>query len=246
MTIRLASARSLLTAVLLSTGGLVAGARSATAQDAKPFAAMSESALALRDSVVNLARAQVGQKYVFGGTAPGSGFDCSGLVRYVMAALDLETPRTAQQQATLGAAVVKDPQRLRPGDLLTFSSPKGVISHIGIYVGDGRYVHASSKAGQVIESPIRRQATTLITIWQGARRLMAFMDPDDGTSWKLAPNRRPTQPSVVARRMAPPSVFVAVFAARHKVSPAVLFKTAPVSFAAKRAVPASAQARRTA
>jgi hypothetical protein len=245
MTIRLASVRSFLAAVLLSTGGLVAGARVAAAQDAKPFAAMSESALALRDSVVNLARAQVGQKYVFGGTAPGSGFDCSGLVRYVMAALDLETPRTASQQATLGAAVVKDPQRLRPGDLLTFSSPKGDISHIGIYVGDGRYVHASSKAGRVIESPIKRQSTTLITIWQGARRLMAFMDPDDGTSWKLIPSRRPTQPSLVARKIPPPSIFVTALVTRSKVTPAALFKTVPVSFAAKRAIPAPAQARRT-
>jgi hypothetical protein len=238
MNTRFAFACSLLTALLLGGGP-------ARAQETKPFAAMSESAIALRDSVVSLARAQVGTKYVFGGENPG-GFDCSGLVRFVMAALDLETPRTASQQATLGSAVVQDTKTLRPGDLLTFSNGnKNQISHIGIYVGDGRYVHASSKAGQVVESPIRRQATTLITIWRGARRLVALIDPSEGAGWKLPPARRP-QPSIVARKIPPPSIFVTVFAARNNITPAALFKTVPVRFTAQRAAPAPAQARRTA
>ena len=124
--------------------------RMGTAAQRRPFALWSESAHNLRDSLVAVARAQIGTRYVFGGTSP-KGFDCSGLVRYVMSALKVELPRTAAQQARIGDEVSTDPSRLRPGDLLTFGKrgQRGV-SHIGIYVGQGRYVHASSVAGRVM------------------------------------------------------------------------------------------------
>ena len=140
---------------------------------AKPFAAMSASVHSVRDSLVSMARAQVGTKYVRGGTSPDGGFDCSGLVRYVMAAFKVSLPRTAKQQATSGLAVVRDTNRLRPGDLLTFGKGKrGSISHIGIYVGNGKYVHASSVAGRVIESDIARTQSPLIKAWRGVRRVV--------------------------------------------------------------------------
>ena len=107
----------------------------------------------MRDSVVVLARSQIGTRYRFGGTTPKGGFDCSGFVRYVLGALKVALPRTAAQQATIGADVPKDTTRLRPGDLLTFGRGDRV-THIGIYVGDGRYVHASPKAGRVIETSL--------------------------------------------------------------------------------------------
>lgn len=144
----------------------------------KPLQAMSASAEALRDSLVAVARAQVGSRYVRGGQSPKRGFDCSGLVKYVLSAFNLEVPRTARQQATVGAAVVRDTSQLLPGDLLTFGRPRAGVSHIGIYVGNGRMVHASLKAGRVIETsiargPIRRKP------WRGVRRL--FADPDTTT-----------------------------------------------------------------
>jgi cell wall-associated NlpC family hydrolase len=145
---------------------------------AKPFTAWSESVHSLRDSLVALARAQVGTRYVLGGTSPTKGFDCSGLVRYVMGALRVDLPRTAAQQATRGLAVVRDTTRLRPGDLLTFGKGKRGISHIGIYIGNGRYVHASSGAGQVIESDIGRSGSSLIRAWRGVRRVVAGTDSD--------------------------------------------------------------------
>jgi cell wall-associated NlpC family hydrolase len=74
-------------------------------------------------------------------------------------------------------AVSKDTSRLLPGDLLTYGKgKKGVVSHIGIYVGDGRYVHASSVAGKVIESPLDRPFSPLIKIWRGARRVLTSND----------------------------------------------------------------------
>jgi cell wall-associated NlpC family hydrolase len=145
---------------------------------AKPFTAWSESVHGLRDSLVALARAQVGTRYVLGGTSPTKGFDCSGLVRYVMGALRVDLPRTAAQQATRGLAVVRDTTRLRPGDLLTFGKGKRGISHIGIYIGNGRYIHASSGAGQVIESDIGRSGSSLIRAWRGVRRVVAGTDSD--------------------------------------------------------------------
>lgn len=140
--------------------------------DPKPFQALSASVHSIRDSLVTIARAQVGTRYLSGGQTPDRGFDCSGLVRYVMAALEVKLPRTSRQQATSGLAVVKDPSRLRPGDLLTFGKGKRGVSHIGIYVGNGRYIHASSVAGRVIESEIERPNSSLVRKWSGVRRLI--------------------------------------------------------------------------
>ena len=154
-------------------------ARIGTAAQRKPFTDLSESAHRLRDSLVTVARAQVGTRYVLGGTSPTGGFDCSGLIRYVMAALKVELPRTAAQQARVGDEVTPDPQRLRPGDLLTFGKRGSrKVSHIGIYVGDGRYIHASSVAGRVIESDLSRTGSPLIKAWRGVRRLVAGTEPD--------------------------------------------------------------------
>jgi cell wall-associated NlpC family hydrolase len=155
--------------------------RMGAAVQRRPFALWSESAHKLRDSLVAVARGQIGARYVLGGTTP-KGFDCSGLVRYVMAALKVELPRTAAQQARIGDEVSTDPSRLRPGDLLTFGfKGKRGVSHIGIYVGQGRYVHASSGAGRVIESDLNRTGSPLIKAWRGVRRVVAGAEPDTGT-----------------------------------------------------------------
>jgi len=148
-----------------------------------PFAAMSDAALAMRDSIVAIARAQIGHRYRYGGESPKHGFDCSGLVRYVMSILDVQLPRTARQQGALGLAIARDTSELLPGDLLTFSKGKRGVSHIAIYVGNGRYVHASKKAGKVIETSIDRTHSPLYRMWNGGRRIVPA---DDGAAG-LAP-----------------------------------------------------------
>jgi cell wall-associated NlpC family hydrolase len=147
---------------------------------AKPFAVWSDALHTLRDSLVAMARAQVGTRYVHGGELPDRGFDCSGLVRYVMATLRVDLPRTAAQQGHMGLAIGRDTSRLRPGDLLTFGKTKQGVSHIGIYVGQGRYVHASSVAGRVIESNIVRPYSPLIKRWHDTRRVIAETPADSG------------------------------------------------------------------
>lgn len=143
-----------------------------------PLAAINASAAtlrvdaaALRDSLVALARAQIGSRYVLGGRSPRRGFDCSGLIQYIAEALSLPLPRTAAEQARAGRPVVRDTTRLLPGDLVTFGW--GKISHIGIYVGENRFVHASSAAGRVIESPLVRPLFPGVKPWRGARRIIA-------------------------------------------------------------------------
>ena len=143
---------------------------------------MGAGARARLDSVVAMARAQLDKRYRFGGESP-KGFDCSGLVRYVMAALNVQLPRTAREQARIGEVVPTDTAQLRPGDLLLFGR-KGRVTHIAIYVGDGRMVHASTKAHRVVERPLLRKPAKGIPPWIGARRLLATTD-----SLKVPPRR---------------------------------------------------------
>ena len=100
--------------------------------------AEAEALAGRRQSVVAEADAQLGVPYSYGGTTP-SGFDCSGFTRWVFShALGRELPRTAAEQSALGTGVSLD--ELVPGDLLFWGSGSGVY-HVGIYAGNGEYIH---------------------------------------------------------------------------------------------------------
>ncbi len=98
----------------------------------------------LQAAAAALAASLVGAPYRFGGAAP-DGFDCSGLVWYVYHAVGVTVPRTAAEQRTMAAPV--DMERLKPGDLVFFQTP---VDHVGIYLGDGEFVHAPS-SGRTVE-----------------------------------------------------------------------------------------------
>lgn len=137
----------------------------------KPFATISRMLLRTpqRDSLVDLVRAQVGLRYKLGAKAPGRAFDCSGLVQWIMSKFDLALPRTSREQVKAGVAVAKDSAALLPGDLLFFG--RGArITHVGIYVGNGKFVQAANRRVGVIESrlPTGRAA---VTWWKTVRRL---------------------------------------------------------------------------
>lgn len=130
---------------------------------------------AIRDSIVAAARAQLGARYIWGAETPNRGFDCSGLVRFVLGLFRLDLPRTANNQSLAGQAIPRDVGMLRPGDLLTFGKGKRV-THIGIYVGDGRLVHASTSKRRVVETTIGEATSWFSRHWLGARRLLASAD----------------------------------------------------------------------
>lgn len=96
--------------------------------------------------VLDSARDLVGTPYRFGGTTP-KGFDCSGFVRYNARAAGAELPRTAREQYSATKAV--DKEELRPGDLVFFNTRGRGIGHVGIYVGDNKFIHAPNKRKDV-------------------------------------------------------------------------------------------------
>ncbi len=107
------------------------------------------------DRATNLAMeamSLIGIHYKRGGTSPQNGLDCSGLVRYVFReANGTELPRTSAEMSKLGEQV--DKSQLQPGDLVFFNTLKRTFSHVGIYLGDNKFIHAPSSGGAVrIES----------------------------------------------------------------------------------------------
>ena len=95
-----------------------------------------------------------GGRYVWGGTTP-EGFDCSGYVQYLYKKHNINLPRTAWKQSKQGQAIERD--ELQKGDLLFFLTDKkrGIpITHVGIYIGNGKFIHAASKKKGIIISPL--------------------------------------------------------------------------------------------
>jgi cell wall-associated NlpC family hydrolase len=172
------SVTKLYAAGLLASGIFVmpAGAQQGRAkmdETPRPFAKFSASAVSMRDSIVALAKRQVGVRYRTGASSPERGFDCSGLAKYVMAHFNIALPRTSREQALVGKALSRDIGSLKPGDLLTFGKGKRV-SHVGIYIGGGKYVHASTPGSDVKEGSLLTGG--LKGWWKGARRVIATAD----------------------------------------------------------------------
>src|SRR5690348_15775946 len=107
--------------------------------------------------------------------------------------LHIAIPRTARLQARAGEAVAKDTAQLLPGDLVTFGRGSR-ITHIGIYVGNGRFIHASTKAGRVIETALIRPPARGIKPWQGVRRI-ALADVDTFVDYRRTVALTPRQGS---------------------------------------------------
>ena len=116
----------------------------------------------------NAALDYLGVKYKYGGNAPSSGFDCSGLIKYVAEkSLGLKLPRTSAALAQQGKSIKKS--HLQKGDLVFFNTSGKRYSHVGIYLGDNKFVHAPSSGSSV------RVEDMTIAYWNkrytGARRL---------------------------------------------------------------------------
>jgi len=120
----------------------------------EPAAREARSSAGRGDTLAREARAQLGVPYRWGGGDPARGFDCSGLVAWVHSREGIVVPRTAAAQ--FAAAERVDDRKLRPGDLVFFrlQSRRGDVSHVGIYTGQRKFVHAPQTGRDVTEASL--------------------------------------------------------------------------------------------
>ena len=116
-----------------------------------------------QESVVRFARHFLGVPYVYGGTSPSSGFDCSGFTRFVYAHFGIALPHYSGAQFDMGRRVSR--AGLRPGDLVFFDG----LGHVGLYIGGGRFIHAPHTGTRV---SVDRLAGWYSGRYDGARRLL--------------------------------------------------------------------------
>jgi cell wall-associated NlpC family hydrolase len=128
----------------------------------------------LREAVIATARDAMGRPYSWGGTGEnGGGFDCSGLIQHAYGVHGFSLPRVSTDQAREGRAVSKKAASLAPGDLLTFSNRGGPVSHVGLYIGNGRFIHSASRGVQISQlSPEDPYGRWWYTRWVGVRRII--------------------------------------------------------------------------
>ncbi len=144
----------------------------------------------LRSDIVVRALTLIDTPYRYGGSTPASGFDCSGLVRFVFQSVGApQLPRRSEDIGKLGEPITRS--QLEPGDLVFFNTLARAYSHVAIYIGEGRFLHAPARNGRVrIEGLDDRYWRTR---FDGARRLI---DPDARTL-------RPGLPGLSSARSSP-------------------------------------------
>jgi hypothetical protein len=124
----------------------------------------------------------LGVNYKFGGNSPDTGLDCSGLVRHVFReAAGMVLPRRAEEISRAGETI--DTTQLQPGDLVFYNTLRRTFSHVGIYIGNGQFVHAPSRGGGVRVEQMSESYWS--KRFNGARRVLA---DGLGLSWAAAPD----------------------------------------------------------
>ncbi|HQR51147.1 MAG TPA: C40 family peptidase [Methylophilaceae bacterium] len=129
-------------------GGLAHAEGTAASQQSDVVAQPATQWPNVAQEVLLNALSLTGVQYKYGGKSPETGFDCSGFVRYVFQqAASLTLPHGARAISQLGQAIPLD--QLQPGDLVFFNTLKSAFSHVGIYMGEGRFIHAPSSGGDI-------------------------------------------------------------------------------------------------
>ncbi|MGY8524129.1 C40 family peptidase [Paracidovorax citrulli] len=150
------------------------------------------------DLVMN-ALGLIGVRYRFGGNTPESGLDCSGFVRYVFNdTFGFMLPRQSVEISRVGTNV--DTHELRPGDLVFFNTMRRTFSHVGIYIGDNKFVHAPSTGSKIRVDDMR--SSYWLTRYNGARRIddVQQVDGNRGLGGMVETLKR-FEPSATARNL---------------------------------------------
>lgn len=167
------------TSFLLFTTFLLAGSLAwadepVVGADTAPLAQVASDWSSTAQDVLMNAFSLSGIKYAFGGKSPETGFDCSGFVKYVFQqAANLSLPHGARAISQLGKAIPQE--QLQPGDLVFFNTLKSAFSHVGIYVGDGQFIHAPSAGGSI--SVVSMNDSYWAKRFSGARRISTATQP---------------------------------------------------------------------
>ncbi|HTK50293.1 MAG TPA: C40 family peptidase [Gemmatimonadaceae bacterium] len=127
----------------------VAGTARSSAAARTVLAAIGATRTTSASRVLPTAERYLGVPYRWGGTSPRTGFDCSGFVQYVFAKHGTRLPRTSREMASSGQRLRPQWSALKPGDLVLFAEPGERISHVAIYAGSRRIIHASSSGRHV-------------------------------------------------------------------------------------------------
>lgn len=190
----------------LVAAGIAAGSPARAAQSAaEPVAERASPGqhASAGQQLVRRSLSLIGVRYRFGGTSPRTGLDCSGLVQHVFdEALGFPLPRRSEEMSREGTPVPLD--GLQPGDLVFFDTLRRAFSHVGIYIGENRFVHAPSSGGRVrVESIASRYWARR---FNGARRMTPTQPPAVAASLYAADSARPAPAAV------PPTLAERVFA----------------------------------
>ena len=121
------------------------------------------------DAMLDRAYSLIGTRYRAGGMSPETGFDCSGFAGFLYRdILGFQLPRSAHQIWTFGKSVERDD--LRPGDLVFYNTMKRAYSHVGIYLGDNRFIHSPTSGGHV--NIVNMDQRYWAARWNGAKRIV--------------------------------------------------------------------------
>lgn len=177
--------------LLLSTFPFLAMAEDVAAPEPSVSTSTPSSRYASYDDMVMVALSLIGTPYRYGGTSPEKGFDCSGLVQFVLSvASPIKLPRSSHDMFYSTAGRVIDKTELKPGDLLFFKvGKKKRISHVAVYIGENRFVHAPSTGKVVAVTSMDEK------YWQryyfGAKRVLPENDAPT-TAILISPDRSKT------------------------------------------------------
>lgn len=146
----------------------------------KTLPAISNGSVGVASKILDTAYTCTGTRYVYGGTSRG-GFDCSGFVGYVFAKNGVKLPRTSLEQSSRGTPVSRG--NLQSGDLVFFRTRGSRVSHVGIYIGNNKFIHASSGGGRVRTDSLTGYYAQR---YAGARRVLKTVSSATPTDYKPA------------------------------------------------------------
>ena len=130
---------------------------------------------AMRLRLVEAGFKMIGIRYRRSGNSEKTGFDCSGLVKTLFSKFDIELPRSSREQFKQGEKIDRD--KLEAGDLVFFSSGGSRPTHVGVYIGDDKFLHAARKARQVVVSDLNKIWYTMRYL--GARRISDLWEDEE-------------------------------------------------------------------